>query len=193
MKKRAVFLAMSLSGRIAERHAAPPVDREAWQKEYVARSKAGTDIRSTSGQVGDSAHTQGQMNAMSPRERMAHLKRIAAAPIVPHYHVLPTGGVAWGHGGANTRPVKVGERLLVHRKPNEKPVPVTVHSHLDTHLGRGMRVIHPDNIHEDMHGTPLHPLTVATSAQRPAILVKSAKKPRKARKRHVARHTPAHG
>lgn len=172
---RYLLLRRSLGERIAARQAPPQQitpDRQEWQRNYVAQSRATTDIRSTTGKVGGSAITQERMNAMSPQERMAHLQKIAKAqPTVPHYHALPNGAVAWGYATAGSRPVKPGDKLIAYRGIEAKPTPLTVHSHLDTHLGQGMRVIHPDGIHEDMHGQPLHPMTLAT--KRPGILAKS--------------------
>lgn len=212
---RRLYLIKGLAERIAARQgqAQPPPptvpDRQKWQQDYVARSRAGTDIRSTTGQVGASSTSQEQMNAMTPAERMARLRQIAAQPTVPHYHAMPDGRVAWGHGGAGTRPLKAGDKLIAYRGIEKEPTELRVHSMLDTHLGQGMRVVHPDKIHEDMHGPPLHPMHLADAPQvapptpqplpqRRPLLMKSEGARRKNTARHKVvarhvRHSPALG
>lgn len=201
---RYLIVRKSLGERIAARRPPPPQaapqqtvpDRQEWQRNYLKQSQSGTDIHSATGDVGDSGIKQEQMNAMSPADRLAHLQKIARQqPVIPHYHVLPGGQVAWGHGGAGTRPVRPGEKLLAHREPLRPPTPVRVDSHLQTHMGRGMRVIHPDGNHEDMHGPPLHPMTVATQRQVPPrpVMLKSAEATKRHRKPPRRHHQPRHG
>lgn len=159
-RRGGLYLLKSLGSRIAANQG-----RQGWQSGYVAQSQAGTDIQSHSGQVGETGTTQAAMNAMSPQQRMAHLQKLAAAqPATPHYHAMPNGQVAWGYGNASTRPIKPGDTLLAHREPRKPPVEVKVTAHLDTHLGQGIRVAHPDGNHEEMHGLPLHPLTLKGGA-----------------------------
>jgi hypothetical protein len=207
--RRFVFL-KGLAERIAARQQPPqaPADRAQWQQDYVARSQAGTDIRSTSGEVGASGVRQEQMNAMTPAERMARLRQIASQPVAAHYHVLPDGRIGWGHGGAGTRPVRPGDRLIAYRGVEKRPTEMRVHSLLDTHLGQGMRVVHPDKVHEDMHGAPLHPMHLASAphvapphplplARKPVLLKSEGARRANARKHKVVarpiRHSPALG
>lgn len=206
MSRRLIML-KGLAERISQRQQPPQTvpDREAWQRDYVSRSKAGTDIRSATGQVGDSATSQAEVNAMSPQERMAHLQRVAGQAGASHYHVTPTGQIAWGLGGAGTRPVKAGDKLVAYRGIEKTPTPLRVHSTFATHLGVGMRVIHPDQIHEDMHGQPLHPMHLAGAEHtvpphpqpiRPRPVLMKSKAQDKKRRRVLAkrkRHSPALG
>jgi hypothetical protein len=56
-----------------------PAERAAWQARYVGQSRAGTDILAAGDKVAGGDLTQADLNALSPQERMAALRKLAAA------------------------------------------------------------------------------------------------------------------
>jgi hypothetical protein len=81
-------------GSLALKPPSAPVDRAAWQAKYVGQSQAGTDILAQGDKVGGSDLTQADLNALSPQERMAALRKLAAvpAPVAPPAELLPDLG-----------------------------------------------------------------------------------------------------
>jgi hypothetical protein len=57
-----------------------PAERAAWQARYVGQSRAGTDILAAGDKVAGGDLTQADLNALSPQERMAALRKLAAEP-----------------------------------------------------------------------------------------------------------------
>jgi hypothetical protein len=57
-----------------------PAERAAWQARYVGQSQAGTDILAAGDKVAGGDLTQADLNALSPQERLAALRKLAAEP-----------------------------------------------------------------------------------------------------------------
>jgi hypothetical protein len=57
-----------------------PAERAAWQARYVGQSRAGTDILAAGDKVAGGDLTQADLNALSPQERMAALRKLATIP-----------------------------------------------------------------------------------------------------------------
>jgi hypothetical protein len=82
-----------------------PEERAAWQARYAGQSQAGTDILAQGDRVAGSAVTQADLNALSPEERVAALRKLTAEPegLTPQPRPGPGGIAGW-----LTRPLTTG-------------------------------------------------------------------------------------
>jgi hypothetical protein len=96
-----------------------PAERAAWQARYVGQSRAGTDILAAGDKVGGGDLTQADLNALSPQERMAALRKLAAEPAKEGISDRVPGGAAAGiadagaPGGAPVGSVPTGGHLAL--------------------------------------------------------------------------------